>query len=69
MDMTEESIAMLLESLIDQGHYWLFIEGALPGAPLALGAESLGSTVYNVAQELNITYLPRMWLQIVATKE
>ena len=69
MDMTEESITMPLDSLIDLGHYWLFIEGALPGAPLALGAEALGSTVYDVAQELNMTYLPRMWLQMVATKE
>ena len=69
VDVTEESIAMPLDSLIDLGHYWLFIEGALPGAPLALGAEALGSTVYDVAQELNMTSLPRMWLQIVATKE
>ena len=59
---------MPLDSLIDLGHYWLFIEGALPGAPLAIGAEALGSTVYDVAHELNMTYLPRMWLQIVATK-
>jgi ubiquinone/menaquinone biosynthesis C-methylase UbiE len=68
VDATEEWIAMPLESLIDLGHYWLFIEGALPGAPLAIGAEALGSTVYDVAQELNMTFLPRMWLQIVATK-
>jgi ubiquinone/menaquinone biosynthesis C-methylase UbiE len=68
VDATEEKIAMPLDSLIDLGHYWLFIEGALPGAPLAIGAEALGSTVYDVAHELNMTYLPRMWLQIVATK-
>lgn len=68
VDATEELIAMPLDSLIDLGHYWLFIEGALPGVPLAIGAEALGSTVYDVAQELNMTYLPRMWLQIVATK-
>lgn len=68
VDATEEQIAMPLDSLIDLGHYWLFIEGALPGVPLAIGAEALGSTVYNVARELNMTYLPRMWLQIVATK-
>ena len=68
VDVTEERIAMPLDSIIDLGHYWLFIEGALPGAPLAIGAEALGTTVYDVAQELNMTYLPRMWLQIVATK-
>jgi ubiquinone/menaquinone biosynthesis C-methylase UbiE len=68
VDTTEEHIAVPLDSLIDLGHYWLFIEGALPGVPLAIGAKALGSTVYDVAQELNMTYLPRMWLQIVAIK-
>ena len=68
VDVTEERVAMSMDSLRDLGHYWLFIEGALPGVPLAIGAEALGSTVYDVAQELNMTYLPRMWLQIVAIK-
>jgi ubiquinone/menaquinone biosynthesis C-methylase UbiE len=68
VDVTEERVAMSLDSLRDLGHYWLFIEGALPGVPLAIGAEALGSTVYDVGYELNMAYLPRMWLQIVATK-
>ena len=68
VDVTEERVAMSMDSLRDLGHYWLFIEGALPGVPLAIGAEALGSTVYGVAHELNMPYLPRMWLQIVATK-
>jgi len=66
--VTEERVAMSLDSLRDLGHYWLFIEGALPGVPLAIGAEALGCTVYDVGHELNMAYLPRMWLQIVATK-
>ncbi|HEX6109123.1 MAG TPA: class I SAM-dependent methyltransferase [Ktedonobacteraceae bacterium] len=68
VDVTEERVAMSMDSLRDLGHYWLFIEGALPGVPLAIGAEALGSTVYDVGHELNMPYLPRMWLQIVATK-
>lgn len=52
----------------DLGQYWLFIEGALPGAPLALGADALGKAVYQVGQEAGLTAVPRMWLQIVATK-
>jgi ubiquinone/menaquinone biosynthesis C-methylase UbiE len=68
VDVTEERVAMSMDSLRDLGHYWLFIEGALPGVPLAIGADALGSTVYDVAHELNMPYLPRMWLQIVATK-
>jgi ubiquinone/menaquinone biosynthesis C-methylase UbiE len=68
VDVIEERVAMSMDSLRDLGHYWLFIEGALPGVPLAIGAEALGSTVYDVGHELNMAYLPRMWLQIVATK-
>jgi ubiquinone/menaquinone biosynthesis C-methylase UbiE len=68
VDVTQERVAMSMDSLRDLGHYWLFIEGALPGVPLAIGAEALGTTVYDVGHELNMTHLPRMWLQIVATK-
>jgi ubiquinone/menaquinone biosynthesis C-methylase UbiE len=68
VDVTQERVALSMDSLRDLGHYWLFIEGALPGVPLAIGAEALGTTVYDVGHELNMTHLPRMWLQIVATK-
>jgi len=57
-----------LDGLWDLGHYWLFIQGALPGAPLALGAAALGATVYETCQELGLTEVPRMWLQIIARK-
>ncbi len=57
-----------LDAWRDIGHYWLFIEGALPGAPLAYGAEALGKAVYQAGQELDLTEVPRTWLQIVATK-
>src|SRR5260370_35597108 len=62
----QERVMMSLEGLRDLGHYWLFIEGALPGAPLALGAAALGTTVYQAGQELGMTEVPPMWLQIVA---
>ncbi len=52
----------------DLGQYWLFIEGALPGAPLAFAADALGKAVYQVGQEAGLTAVPRMWLQIVAVK-
>jgi ubiquinone/menaquinone biosynthesis C-methylase UbiE len=57
-----------LDAWRDIGHYWLFIEGALPGAPLAYAAEALGKAVYQAGQELDLTEVPRTWLQIVATK-
>ncbi len=57
-----------LDAWRDIGQYWLFIEGALPGAPLELAARALEVAVYQTGQELDLTEVPRMWLQIVATK-
>jgi ubiquinone/menaquinone biosynthesis C-methylase UbiE len=65
--MQEEAI-MTVESYHDIGQYWLFIEGALPGIPLTLGAEALGTTVYEVGKELNLVEIPRNWLQLIAHK-
>jgi len=66
VETIQERVMMSLDGLRDLGHYWLFIEGALPGAPLALGAAALGTAVYQAGQELGMTEVPRMWLQIVA---
>lgn len=66
VETVQERVTMSLDSLRDLGHYWLFIEGALPGAPLALGAAALGTAVYQAGQELGMTEVPRMWLQIIA---
>ncbi len=64
----QEEVIMTVESYHDIGQYWLFIEGALPGIPLALGAAALGTTVYQVGEELQLTDIPRNWLQIFAYK-
>jgi len=68
VETTQESVLVSLEAWKDLGNYWLFIEGALPGAPLAFGAAALGTSVYQVGEELGLTEVPRMWLQIVASK-
>ena len=65
---TQEDVPISLEAWKDLGHYWLFIEGALPGAPLALGAAALENAVFQTGQELGLTEVPRTWLQIIATK-
>ena len=69
VDMLEEEAIMTVESYHDIGQYWLFIEGALPGVPLKLGAQALGTTVYQVGEELNLTDIPRNWLQLIAHKQ
>jgi ubiquinone/menaquinone biosynthesis C-methylase UbiE len=68
IDVSQEKVMLSLDGLRDLGHYWLFIEGALPGAPLSLGAAALGAAAYQAGQELGLTEVPRMWLQIIATK-
>ncbi|HVB60368.1 MAG TPA: methyltransferase domain-containing protein [Ktedonobacteraceae bacterium] len=63
-----EDAIITLDAWKDLGRYWLFIEGALPGAPLAEAAEALSYAVYQVGEEFGITAVPRRWLQMVATK-
>ena len=64
-----QNVMISLDAWRDLGKYWLFIEGALPGAPLALAAAALETAVYQVGQELGLAEVPRTWLQIVATKD
>jgi ubiquinone/menaquinone biosynthesis C-methylase UbiE len=68
IDATEEQAMMTMDSYRDIGQYWLFIEGALPGIPLALGAEALGISAYQAGEELGLKEVPRNWLQIIAHK-
>ena len=58
-----------LDAWRDLGQYWLFIEGALPGVPLALGAAALEVAVYQAGEEMGISETPRNWLQLVACKK
>lgn len=69
VDVETETIdvCISLDGWRDIGQYWLFIEGALPGVPLAYGAAALEKAVYQAGGELAMTEVPRRWLQIVAT--
>ncbi len=64
-----QNVIISLDAWRDLGQYWLFIEGALPGAPLAYAADALKNAVYQAGQELGLTEVPRIWLQIVATRD
>ncbi len=64
-----EEVQMSLGSWQDISRYWLFIQGALPGAPLAVGAEALATAAAQVFGELGLTVVPRNWLQLVARRE
>lgn len=52
----------------DISEFSLFIRGALPGIPLALGAEALKIGVRQAMEELRLQAVPRIWLQAVARR-
>lgn len=66
VDRAEETALMPLRAWQDIGRYWLFIEGALPGVPIPIGADALEHSAAEAMAELNITAVPRIWLQMVA---
>ncbi len=68
VETTNQNVFISLDAWRDLGQYWLFIEGALPGVPLALAASALEHAVYQAGQELGQTEVARTWLQIIATK-
>jgi ubiquinone/menaquinone biosynthesis C-methylase UbiE len=65
---SEELVHMPLSSWKDIGSYWLFIEGALPGVPIPIGAEALTHAAEQAFEELDLTDVPRVWLQLVTQK-
>ncbi len=60
--------AMSRESLEDIGQFSLFIEGALPGVPLEIGAEALKYGVQQAFEELKLSVVPRNWLQVIVQR-
>ncbi len=68
VDRAEETAQMPLSSWQDIGRYWLFIEGALPGVPIPIGADALSTAAAQAFEELGLTEVPRVWLQLVSQK-
>jgi ubiquinone/menaquinone biosynthesis C-methylase UbiE len=66
VERTLELALLPLQAVQDIGHYRLFIAGALPGIPIPIGAEALAWAASVAAQELAITEVPRIWLQLLA---
>ena len=52
----------------DISEFSLFIRGALPGIPLAQGAEALKIGVRQAMEELRLQTVPRIWLQSIARR-
>lgn len=69
VDRTLELALLPLQAVQDIGRYRLFIAGALPGIPIPIGAEALTWAAAAAAQELAITEVPRIWLQLLAQRQ
>jgi SAM-dependent methyltransferase len=63
-----DRVLMPLRAWQDIGRYSLFIEGALPGVPVPIGADALEASAAQAFAELALDSVPRNWLQIVARK-
>ncbi|MCS7276692.1 MAG: methyltransferase domain-containing protein [Dehalococcoidia bacterium] len=61
-------VQMDLESFEDISEYELWIEGILPGIPLETGSAVLKESVRETFRELGITFSPRNWLLVVASR-
>jgi ubiquinone/menaquinone biosynthesis C-methylase UbiE len=57
-----------LEGYLDISGFQDFIEGTLPGVPLEAGSDSLKRGAKEAFEDLNIRYVPRNWLNVVAVR-
>jgi ubiquinone/menaquinone biosynthesis C-methylase UbiE len=65
-EMRTEQAMMTCKSWQDISHYSEFAAGALPGVPLEVAIPVLESAVVRAYDELDVTEIPRNWLQVVA---
>ncbi len=68
VDREMEVAQMPLRAWQDIGRYWLFIEGALPGVPIPIGADALEHAAAEAFAELGINNVPRIWLQLITQR-
>jgi hypothetical protein len=57
-----------VEAWEDISEFSMFIEGALPGVALEVGAEALKVGVRQAFHELRLEAVPRIWLQTIARR-
>jgi ubiquinone/menaquinone biosynthesis C-methylase UbiE len=57
-----------LEGWLDICTFSDFVEGALPGVPVQTASEVLKKTVTQTFQDMQLTVVPRNWLEVVAVR-
>jgi ubiquinone/menaquinone biosynthesis C-methylase UbiE len=63
-----EPVKVTLEGWLGISEFSDFIQGAMPGVPLAAASEALQEAVTQVFQELELEAVPRLWLHVVAAR-
>lgn len=66
--LEEQPVEFSLRAVQDIGRYSLFIEGTLPGVPWPIGAEAIGAAATQAFADLQLTSVPRNWLQVIARR-
>jgi SAM-dependent methyltransferase len=56
------------QAIQDISRYSLFIEGALPGVALPIGADALTAATVLAFADLHLEFVPRKWLQLIARR-
>lgn len=63
-----ETVEMPIDGFLDISSFEDFIEGVMPGVPLDKASDSLQKGVRQTFEEMNLTYVPRGWLDVVAVR-
>lgn len=63
-----ETVKFTMEGFLDISTFEDFIEGTMPGVPKAEASASLQAGVKQAFEEMNVDYIPRNWLDVVATR-
>ena len=63
-----DSAGVPIEGWLEISAFRDWIEGVMPGVPLATGRAALQKAVRQIFEEQNIESVPRNWLQIVASR-
>ena len=63
-----ETIEVPLEGWVDISSFEDFITGVMPGIPLDKASAALKAGVIATFRELNVDYVPRNWLDVVAVR-
>ena len=64
----EDTVQVPIEGWLDISTFEDFIEGTFPGVPLDKASAALRKGVHQTFEEMNITHVPRNWLDIVAVR-